>query len=147
MLEQGVESSKKEQEAKKMVNAEYIERFLMKIVDPSAPINARRRLFHDWRLFFYSEDAIHDFFSDTLFKQDGSTNYLDVMLRTDYTDFYQMAMALDLANMDPRAYYTYWILTYGNSDLSKKYLKEALEFDGDTIRGIFPDIEKVLFDD
>lgn len=126
---------------------EKIEELLMMLANPNIPLATKQKKFHDWKLFFYSPDAVHEFFSDSLFRNNGETNYLDIMLGTNYKDFYEMVMSLDLANMDPKAYYIYWILTYGNDKLSAKFIKEALDFDGDTIRGIFPDIEKVLFDD
>lgn len=125
---------------------EKIEELLMTLADPNASLLEKQEKFHDWTLFYYSGDAVHEFFSDSLFRDNGETNYLDVMLGTNYKDFYEMVMSLDLANMDPKAYYIYWILTSGHDELSAKFLKEALDFDGDTIRGIFPDIEKVLFD-
>jgi hypothetical protein len=117
---------------------------LLKLADPSVPLQEKKDAFHDWRCLGYNPDAVHEFFSDSLFSPEN-TNYLDVMLKTDYRNFYEMVMSLDLANIDPRAYYIYWVLTYGNDSISENFLKEALEYDPDTICAIFPDIKEILF--
>ena len=122
-----------------------IEEYLLKLADPSISVEEKKSLFNEWRISWYTPDAVHEFFSDSLFSSDN-TNYFDVMLHTDdYRDFYEMVLSLDLANIDPRAYYIYWVLSYGNDCLSTKFLKEAMEYDPDTILSIFPDLQEVLF--
>jgi hypothetical protein len=64
----------------------------------------------------------------------------------DYNNFYELAMSLDMANLDPRAYYLYWILKYSpNRPVATTLSKEAFEYDPDTILSIFPDVKEIVF--
>ena len=122
-----------------------IEALLMALFDPNNTLAAKRKVWKRWRDEYFSNDALIEFFSDSLFAKDKS-NYLDAILKCEYKNFYELACTLDLAGIDPRAYYVYWILCYGHK-FATGYLKEALEYDPDTIKGMFPDIEQVLFVD
>ena len=119
---------------------------LLVLFDPNNTLADKRKVWRRWRDEYFSNDALLDFFSDSLFPTDGSTGYLDVMLHaSDYKNFYEMACSLDLLGIDPKAYYSYWILCYGHK-YETGYLKEALEYDPETIKGMFPDIEQVIMD-
>ena len=118
---------------------------LMALVDPRNSIEDKRRVWKVWKEWKYNPDELHEFFSDSLF-EDGGFQFLDIVCHTDYKNFYEMAMSLDMANFDPRAYYLYWILGYGHKEKTQ-LVKEAFEYDPDTIRSIFPDIEQVVFAD
>ena len=120
---------------------------LLVLFDPNNTLADKRKVWRRWRDEYFSNDALLDFFSDSLFPTDGSPGYLDVMLHaSDYKNFYEMACSLDLLGIDPKAYYIYWILCYGHKYASD-YLKEALEYDPETITGMFPDIREVIFND
>lgn len=118
---------------------------LVALVDPSNSIEDRRRLWDEWQYCHYSPDQLMEFFSDSLF-DDGGYRFLDIVCSNDYRNFYEMAMSLDLANFDPKAYYLYWILGYGH-DEKTQLVKDAFDYDPDTILSIFPDIREILFDE
>ena len=118
---------------------------LVALVDPQNSIEDKRRVWKVWRDWKYNPDELHEFFSDSLFS-DGGFQFLDIVCSNDYKNFYEMAMSLDLANYDPKAYYLYWILGYGHKEKTQ-LVKDAFEYDPDTIRSIFPDIEQVVFAD
>ena len=121
---------------------------LMALVDPQNSIEDKRKIWKVWRDWKYNPDELHEFFSDSLFA-DGGFQFLDIVCHNDYKNFYEMAMSLDLANFDPKAYYLYWILCY-NEDMrpwDSAILKEALEYDPETIKGMFPDIEQVIMNE
>ena len=109
---------------------EKIEELLMMLANPNIPLATKQKKFHDWKLFFYSPDAVHEFFSDSLFRNNGETNYLDIMLGTNYKDFYEMVMSLDLANMDPKAYYIYWIINSVPSSSRRLWISTVTPYAG-----------------
>lgn len=119
---------------------------LVALVDPANSIEDKRKLWHAWQNHYYNNDDLIGFFSDTLFCE-NETNYANVMCgTTDYKNFYELAMSLDQANIDPRAYYLYWILKYNKNTrpIASNLLKEAMEYDPETIKSLFPDIEQVI---
>jgi hypothetical protein len=118
---------------------------LLTLFDRNNTLADKRKVWRRWRDEFFSNDALIEFFSDSLFAKD-SPNYLDAVLRGNYKNFYELACTLDLSGIDPKAYYIYWILCYGHK-YTTDLLNEALEYDPETIKGMFPDIEKVLFVD
>jgi hypothetical protein len=128
------------------MSVEYVGKLLDKMIDPKLPIAKKREIWHMWQQFFYSGDAVQEFLGDALFSADAP-NYLQAMLSSDYKNFYELVMTLDLYNIDPRAYYLYWILTYGNSPLSESYLKEAMEYDPDTVISVFPCVREVVLNE
>lgn len=137
----------KDQLVEKIFNVEHndIGELLFTLFSPNVSVDTKKFVWNLWKDKYYSFDDIREFFSDTLFKEDGSVTYFDVMLQADdYHNFYQLALTLDMANFDPKVYYIYWILTCGIKT-NKKILEDAIEYDGDTILGLFPDIKEVLF--
>ena len=116
---------------------------LMALFNPNNTRADKRKVWKKWKEEYFSNDALIEFFSDSLFRDDN-TNYLDAILKCDYKNFYELACTLDLSGIDPKAYYIYWILCYGHKYASD-LLKVALEYDPETIKGMFPDIEQVLF--
>ena len=128
------------------MTGEYVSKLLDKMIDPSLSITKKREIWHMWQQFFYSGDAVQEFLGDALFSADAP-NYLQAMLSSDYRNFYELVMTLDLYNIDPRAYYLFWILTYGNSPLSETYLKEAMEYDPETVISVFPCVREVVLNE
>ena len=122
-----------------------VEELLLTLFDRNNTTSDKRKVWKRWRDEYFSNDALIEFFSDSLFAQDKS-NYFDAILKCEYKNFYELACTLDCSGIDPKAYYIYWILCYGHK-FETGYLKEALEYDPDTIKGMFPDIEQVLFVD
>lgn len=118
---------------------------LLVLFDRNNTIADKRKVWKRWRDEYFSNDVLIEFFSDTLFAPDR-TNYLDAFLQGDYKNFYELACSLDLSGIDPKAYYIYWILCYGHK-YETSHLKEALEYDPDTIKGMFPDIEQVIMNE
>lgn len=118
---------------------------LMVLVDPNIPLTEKKIVWNKWRYQNYNNDELMEFFSDSLF-EDGGFRFLDIVCSNDYRNFYEMAMSLDMANFDPKAYYLYWILGYGHGEKTQ-LVKDAFEYDPDVIKGMFPDIEQVLFVD
>ena len=118
---------------------------LMALFNPNNTLVDKRKVWRKWRDEYFSNDALIEFFSDSLFADDKS-NYLDAILKCEYKNFYELACTLDLAGIDPRAYYIYWILCYGHK-YTTELLKEALEYDPETIKGMFPDIEQVIMNE
>lgn len=118
---------------------------LMVLVDPNIPLTEKRIVWNKWRYQNYNNDELMEFFSDSLF-EDGGFRFLDIVCSNDYRNFYEMAMSLDMANFDPKAYYLYWILGYGHGEKTQ-LVKDAFKYDPDVIKGMFPDIEQVLFVD
>ena len=117
---------------------------LMVLVDPNIPLTEKKIVWNKWRYQNYNNDELMEFFSDSLF-EDGGFRFLDIVCSNDYRNFYEMAMSLDMANFDPKAYYLYWILGYGHGEKTQ-LVKDAFDYDPDTILSIFPDIEKVVFE-
>ena len=122
-----------------------VEELLLALFDRNNTIADKRKVWKRWRDEYFSDDVLIEFFSDTLFAPDR-TNYLDAFLQGDYKNFYELACSLDLSGIDPKAYYIYWILCYGHK-YHTDLLKEALEYDPDTILSIFPDINEVILGD
>ena len=118
---------------------------LLALVDPQNSIEDKRRVWKVWRDWKYSPDELHEFFSDSLFA-DGGFQFLDIVCNTDHSNFYEMAMSLDLANFDPRAYYLYWILGYGHGEKTQ-LVKDAFDYDPDTILSIFPYFKEIVLED
>ncbi len=118
---------------------------LLALVDPSNSIEEKREVWNKWRYSYYNPDDLMGFFSDSLFA-DGGFDFLNIVCNNDYKNFYEMAINLDLANFDPKAYYLFWILGYGHKEKTQ-LVKEAFEYDPETILAIFPDIQEVVFDD
>lgn len=118
---------------------------ILALFDRNNTIADKRKVWKRWRDEYFSNDVLIEFFSDTLFAPDR-TNYLDAFLQGDYKNFYELACSLDLSGIDHKAYYIYWILCYGHK-YHTDLLKEALEYDPDTIKGMFPDIEQVIMND
>lgn len=125
-------------------NNTNIMELIMALVDKTNSISDKRRVWKVWRDWKYNPDELHEFFSDSLFA-DGGFRFLDIVCHNDYKNFYEMASSLDLANFDRRAYYFYWILGYGHKEKTQ-LVKEALEYDPETILSIFPDINEVILE-
>lgn len=119
---------------------------LLALASPAVSLSEKREIWDCWRSRYFDESAVKEFLSETpLFADDGEA-YLNAMLQADdHRNFYEMAMSLDLANIDPKLYYIYWILMSPRGT-EKGLLKEAIEYDPETIKGLFPDIEQILFD-
>ena len=116
---------------------------LLVLFDRNNTLADKRKVWRKWRYEYFSNDALIEFFSDSLFADDKS-NYLDAILKCYYKNFYELAFTLDCAGIARRVYYIYWILCYGHK-YETSHLKEALEYDPETIKGMFPDIEQVIF--
>lgn len=116
---------------------------LLVLFDRNNTLADKRKAWKRWRDEYFSNDVLIEFFSDTLFAPDR-TNYLDAFLQVNYKNFYELAFSLDLSGIDRKVYYIYWILCYGHK-YHTDLLKEALEYDPETIKGMFPDIEQVIF--
>ena len=127
------------------VKCTNIMELLMALVDSSNSIADKRNLWNKWQTEYYSTDDVMSFFSDSLFS-DGGLRFFDIICHTDYKNFYEMACSLDLAGFDPKAYYLYWILGYGHKEKTQ-LVKDALEYDPDVIKGMFPDIEQVIMNE
>ena len=95
---------------------------LVALADPANSIEEKRLIWNKWE-----------------------TNYLDVMLGTNYKDFYELMMSLDLAAIDPKAYYLFWILGYGHNGYTK-LVEDAFEYDPETILAIFPCFKEVILE-
>ena len=120
--------------------------FLCTLFSNDVSIDTKKFIWHLWCDKYYSFDVVREFFSDTLFKEDGDENYLDIMIKCeDYNNFYELALSLDMGNFDPTSYYIYWILTLGNRT-KQRVLEDAIEYDSDKILGLFPDIKEVIFE-
>lgn len=105
-------------------------------------IDDKKRVFDLWKRRYYNIDVMCEFFRGTLFG-DGC-KYLDVFLETkEYQNFYELAMSLDLANVDSRAYYTFWILNYGR-DYYTQLVNDAYDYDSETFETMFPGIKRFL---
>lgn len=126
-------------------NGTNIYELLVALVDPNVPLVEKRIVWHKWRDIYYNNDELIEFFSDSLF-EDGGFRFLDIVCHNDYRNFYEMAMSLDMANFDPRAYYLYWILGYGH-DEKTQLVKDAFDYDPDAILAIFPCFKEVILED
>lgn len=120
-----------------------ISELLLALASPNVSIEDKREIWRMWKDDFYSLDALMDFFGDSLFSDDGET-YVRAFAQSNYKDFYELAMSMDMAGLDPRAYYLYWILNTGNM-VEPSVVKTAIEYDPDTIHSMLPGIEEVIF--
>lgn len=118
---------------------------LMVLVDPNIPLTEKKIVWNKWRYQNYSNDELMEFFSDSLF-EDGGFRFLDIVCSNDYRNFYEMAMSLDMANFDPKAYYLYWILGYGHGEKTQ-LVKDAFKYDPDTILSLIPDFKEIVLED
>ena len=118
---------------------------LMVLVDPNIPLTEKKIVWSKWRYQNYNNDELMEFFSDSLF-EDGGFRFLDIVCSNDYRNFYEMAMSLDMANFDPKAYYLYWILGYGHGEKTQ-LVKDAFEYDPDTILALIPDFKEIVLED
>ena len=119
---------------------------LLAIASPAIPLSDKKAIWDCWCRHYFDESAVKQFLACTPLFADNGEAYLNAMLSAaNHKDFYEMAMSLDLAGIDPKLYYIYWILMSPRST-ERGLLKEAIEYDPDTILSIFPDIEKVVFD-
>ena len=126
-------------------NGTNIYELLVALVDPSIPLVEKRIVWHKWRDTYYNNDELMEFFSDSLF-EDGGFRFLDIVCNNDYKNFYEMAMSLDMANFDPKAYYLYWILGYGHAEKTQ-LVKDAFDYDPDTILGLIPDFKEIVLEE
>ena len=127
-----------------------ISELLCALVDPSHTIEERKELWREWQCHYYNCDDLMTFFDGVLFNREDGVDYSEVMCKTqEYKNFYELAMSLDMANLDPRAYYLYWILKYSPTmrPVATNLSKEAFEYDPETILSIFPDIKEIVFQD
>ena len=118
---------------------------LMVLVDPNIPLTEKKIVWNKWRYQNYNNDELMEFFSDSLF-EDGGFRFLDIVCSNDYRNFYEMAMSLDMANFDPKAYYLYWILGYGHGEKTQ-LVKDAFDYDPDTILALIPDFKEIVLED
>ena len=117
---------------------------MVALIDPSNSIQEKREIWNEWEHNYYNFYDLHEFFEDSLFFKDG-VNLLDVFVREkNYKNFYELAISLDMANIDQKAYYMFLILNYGHKFYTQ-IVKDAFEYDPDTILSIFPDINEVVF--
>lgn len=121
-----------------------IERLLLGLADASSPLDERIGLWQVW-IGHYDKPHLMDFFQDVLFG--GDTNYLSAWMKAGtHADFYDLAMELDLEGIDHRACYLFWLLCCAGPDSFETELaKEALEYDPEGIRAIFPDALRIVF--
>ena len=127
-----------------------ISELLCALVDPSHTIEERKELWREWQCHYYNCDDLMNFFDGALFNREDGVDYSEVMCKTqEYKNFYELAMSLDMANLDPRAYYLYWIMKYDKArrPVASNLVNEALNYDPDTIKGMFPDIEQVIMNE
>ena len=118
---------------------------LMVLANPEISLTEKRIVWDKWRYINYNPDVLMEFFSDSLF-EDGGFRFLDIVCHNDYKNFYEMAMSLDMANFDPRAYYLYWILGYGHGEKTQ-LVKDAFDYDPDTILSMIPDFKEIVLED
>lgn len=115
---------------------------MLALVDPSNSLQEKRDIWNEWEHDYYNFSDLREFFHESLFN-DGF-NFLDVFVREkNYKNFYELAMSLDMANIDQKAYYLFFILNYGHKFYTQ-IVKDAFEYDQDTILSIFPDIKEVI---
>lgn len=126
-------------------NGTNIYELLLALVDPNVPLVEKRIVWGKWRDTYYNNDELMEFFSDSLF-EDGGFRFLDIVCNNDYKNFYEMAMSLDMANFDPKAYYLYWILGYGHAEKTQ-LVKDAFDYDPDTILGLIPDFKEIILEE
>ena len=118
---------------------------LLALASPTIPLSEKREIWDCWCYHYFDESAVKEFLADTPLFSDNGEAYLNAMLQAaDHKNFYEMAMSLDLAGLDPKLYYIYWILMSPRST-EKGLLKEAIEYDPETILAICPYVKEVIF--
>lgn len=125
-------------------NADIME-LMMTLCDPSIPIAERKIVWNNWFSRYYQLDFLLEFFSEHLFN--GNMDYIHILSNPEIGDkqnFYELAINLDLGAIDPKAYYLFWILTYGHYT-NPQIVKDAYDYDAETINEIFPNIEEIVF--
>lgn len=121
-----------------------IEQLMLALVDPNNSIGEKKDIWNEWQNNYYNFYDLLYFFQDTLFN--SGFNFLDVFVRSsNYKNFYELAIELDTANIDPQAYLLFFILNYGHKFYTQ-IVKDAFEYDPDTILAIFPDINEIIFE-
>ena len=123
----------------------------MALLSPVNSIEEKKDIWELWKDKYYSMDALILFFGDTLFNMDGY-NYLSAFCECGKEkNFFELAMSMDMGNIDPNAYYLFWILNYGhdtnNGGSFTQIVKDAYDYDPERMLNLFPDIEKVIFDE
>ena len=124
---------------------------LMALLAPVNSIEEKKDIWELWKDKYYSMDALILFFGDTLFNMNGY-NYLSAFCECGKEkNFFELAMSMDMGNIDPNAYYLFWILNYGhdtnNGGSFTQIVKDAYDYDPERMLNLFPDIEKVVFDE
>lgn len=128
-----------------------VSELLMALLSPVNSIEEKKDIWGLWKNKYYSMDALIVFFGDTLFNMDGY-NYLSAFCECGKEkNFFELAMSMDMGNIDPNAYYLFWILNYGhdtnNGGSFTQIVKDAYDYDPERMLNLFPDIEKVIFDE
>lgn len=128
-----------------------VSELLMALLSPVNSIEEKKDIWELWKDKYYSMDALILFFGDTLFNMDGY-NYLSAFCGCGKEkNFFELAMSMDMGNIDPNAYYLFWILNYGhdtnNGGSFTQIVKDAYDYDPERMLNLFPDIEKVVFDE
>ena len=128
-----------------------VSELLMALLSPVNSIEEKKDIWGLWKDKYYSMDALILFFGDTLFNMDGY-NYLSAFCECGKEkNFFELAMSMDMGNIDPNAYYLFWILNYGhdtnNGGSFTQIVKDAYDYDPERMLNLFPDIEKVIFDE
>ena len=128
-----------------------VSELLMALLSPVNSIAEKKDIWELWKDKYYSMDALILFFGDTLFNMDGY-NYLSAFCECGKEkNFFELAMSMDMGNIDPNAYYLFWILNYGhdtnNGGSFTQIVKDAYDYDPERMLNLFPDIEKVVFDE
>ena len=128
-----------------------VSELLMALLSPVNSIEEKKDIWELWKDKYYSMDALILFFGDTLFNMDGY-NYLSAFCECGKEkNFFELAMSMDMGNIDPNAYYLFWILNYGhdtnNGGSFTQIVKDAYDYDPERMLNLFPDIEKVVFDE
>ena len=128
-----------------------VSELLMALLSPVNSIEEKKDIWELWKDKYYSMDALILFFGDTLFNMDGY-NYLSAFCECGKEkNFFELAMSMDMGNIAPNAYYLFWILNYGhdtnNGGSFTQIVKDAYDYDPERMLNLFPDIEKVVFDE
>ena len=128
-----------------------VSELLMALLSPVNSIEEKKDIWVLWKDKYYSMDALILFFGDTLFNMNGY-NYLSAFCECGKEkNFFELAMSMDMGNIDPNAYYLFWILNYGhdtnNGGSFTQIVKDAYDYDPERMLNLFPDIEKVVFDE
>ena len=128
-----------------------VSELLMALLSPVNSIEEKKDIWVLWKDKYYSMDALILFFGDTLFNMNGY-NYLSAFCECGKEkNFFELAMRMDMGDGGPNAYYLFWILKYGhdtnNGGSFTQIVKDAYDYDPERMLNLFPDIEKVVFDE